>query len=219
MNKTKPIFYFLLFLCIIFSGCKFNKEEQEITKMVNEWYDREIIFPQQLVFTRFGQDTLLYEIAETDYKILLYVDSAGCTSCKLQLLKWNQFIEQVDSLTSGKVQVLFFFHPSNEDKREIIYLLKRNAITIPVCIDETDMLNSINQFPSRGDFQCFLLDNDNKVKLIGNPTRNIKIKEMYISSITSKEYSSTTAYGDKNNCNFKISENFPLLIYNTSVCF
>ena len=63
------------------------------------------------------------------------------------------------------------------------YLLKQDAITVPVCIDDKDQLNAINCFPSRDDFQCFLLDKDNKVVYIGNPVYNPRIKEMYLSRI------------------------------------
>ncbi|KUK59654.1 MAG: hypothetical protein XD81_0758 [Bacteroidetes bacterium 38_7] len=175
--------------CILLFSCKEN-EKEEIRKIVSEWQDKEIIFPEDVVFTRYGHDTLQYEMPESDYKILLYVDSTGCTSCKLQLHKWREFITEVDSLTSGSVPVLFFFHP--KDKRELAYLLKRDEITVPVCLDENDRLNFLNRFPSRDDFQCFLLDKDNKVVYIGNPIYNLRIKEMYLSRIAPEVHSQTT---------------------------
>lgn len=175
--------------CILLFSCKEN-EKEEIRKIVSEWQDKEIIFPEDVVFTRYGHDTLQYEMPESDYKILLYVDSIGCTSCKLQLHKWREFITEVDSLTSGSVPVLFFFHP--KDKRELTYLLKRDEITVPVCLDENDRLNFLNRFPSREDFQCFLLNKDNKVVYIGNPIYNLRIKEMYLSRIAPEVHSQTT---------------------------
>ncbi|RNC63491.1 DUF1573 domain-containing protein [Proteiniphilum sp. X52] len=183
-------FTLLIGSCILLFSCNESKEKKEITKLVTEWQDKEIIFPEDLIFTRYGQDAIQYEMPESDYKILLYVDSIGCTSCKLQLHKWNEFIAQVDSLTSGSVPVLLFFHP--KDKRELSYLLKRDGITIPVCLDENDRLNSINRFPSRDDFQCFLLDKDNKVVYIGNPIHNIRIREMYLSRIAPEAHTPTT---------------------------
>lgn len=182
-------FTLLIGSCILLFSCKEN-EKEEIRKIVSEWQDKEIIFPEDVVFTRYGHDTLQYEMPESDYKILLYVDSIGCTSCKLQLHKWREFITEVDSLTSGSVPVLFFFHP--KDKRELTYLLKRDEITVPVCLDENDRLNFLNRFPSREDFQCFLLDKDNKVVYIGNPIYNLRIKEMYLSRIAPEVHSQTT---------------------------
>lgn len=173
----------LLGACILFFSCKENPQK-EIAKIVTGWQGKEIIFPTNLIFTRYGQDTLQYNIPESDFKILLYIDSVGCTSCKLQFHKWSEFITEINSLTDHGVPVLFFFHP--KDKRELTYLLKQDAITVPICIDDKDQLNSINHFPSRDDFQCFLLDKDNKVVYIGNPVYNPRIKEMYLSRIVPK---------------------------------
>ncbi len=182
-------FTLLIVSCILFLSCEENVKK-EIAKIVTEWQDKEIIFPENVVFTRYGQDTIQYEMPESDYKILLYVDSVGCTSCKLQLHKWGEFITEVDSLTSGSVPVLFFFHP--KDKRELTYLLKRDGITVPVCLDEHDRLNTINRFPSRNDLQCFLLDKTNRVVYIGNPIHNTRIRDMYLSRIAPEVHTVTT---------------------------
>lgn len=171
---------------IIIYSCKDNNQTKDVVKIITEWQGKEIIFPDGIVFTQYGLDTTEYETPQSEYKILLYVDSVGCTSCKLQLNKWAKFIDEIDSLTSGQVPVLLFFHP--KDRRELTYLLRRDNISIPICFDTNDKLNTINQFPSRDDFQCFLLDRDNKVVCIGNPMYNPKIKEMYLEQISSVSY-------------------------------
>ena len=177
----KLILFMVLVVCnLFFISCKDNPKE-EIARIVTEWQGKKVTFPDDMVFTLYGQDTVRYEIPESDYKILLYVDSVGCTSCKLQLHEWKGLIKEVDSLTFGTVPVLLFFHP--KDKRELAYLLKRDGMDIPVCFDDEDRLNTINQFPSRDDFQCFLLDKDNKVVYIGNPIHNTRIREIYLSQI------------------------------------
>ena len=178
----RRISFLIITLLFVFSACQDNNK-QEITQIIKEWQGKEIVFPENPTFTQFGQDTIPYQIPESEYKLLLYVDSVGCTSCILQLHKWKELIEQVDSLSSETVPVLFFFHP--KDTREIAYLLKRDDIIIPVCIDEKDHFNSINNFPTNQSFQCFLLDKDNKVVFIGNPVHNTRIKEMYLSEIAS----------------------------------
>ncbi len=171
----------LLFISTIYFACNSNKQEKDIAQIVTEWQGKEVIFPDDLVFTLFGKDTVDYNIPESNHKILLYVDSVGCTSCKLQLYEWGRLIEEVATLTSGSVPVLLFFHP--KDKRELTYLLKRDELSVPVCLDEGDKLNTLNRFPTREDLQCFLLDKDNRVVYIGNPIQNPRIKEMYLSRI------------------------------------
>ena len=188
MNRAINItgYILLVFIAATLSSCKEKNQTKEIVKIITEWQNKKIIFPDNMIFSSNGQDTLDYIVPQSDYKILLYVDSIGCTSCNLNLNQWSKFITEIDSLTSNQVPVLMFFHP--KDKREIIYLLKRDAITIPVCFDMDDKLNAINNFPSRKDFQCFLLDKNDKVVGVGNPISNPKVKEMYLEQITSINY-------------------------------
>lgn len=119
---------------------------------------------------------------EADYKVLVFVDSLGCTSCKLQLNKWKELIIETDSLTGGTVPFLFFFQSS--DEKELYYLLKRDRFDLPVCIDREDRLNKLNGFPSDMTFQTFLLDKDNRVVALGNPVHNLAVKDLYRKQIT-----------------------------------
>ena len=153
--------------------------------MVNEWQGKEIKFPDNLIFTCYLTDTTDFQIPQSEYKVLVYVDSIGCTSCKLQLHKWKELIEYTDSVTQGKIPFLFFFHP--KDYKEIRYLLKRDGFDRPTCIDMDDRLNKLNKFPADMTFQTFLLEKDNKVAILGNPVHNIAVKELYLKQITGKD--------------------------------
>lgn len=178
--------YILLTLTIFFS-CQNKQKEKEvqIAELVNEWRGKQIVFPENSIFTRYLTDTTDFQIPQSDYKVLIYVDSIGCTSCKLQLPKWKRLIEYIDSLTQGKIPFLFFFHP--KDNKEIRYLLKRDAFNRPVCIDIDDQLNKLNKFPLDMTLQTFLLDKDNKVVVLGNPVHNIAVKDLYLKQIIGKD--------------------------------
>lgn len=176
--------YLLIGLFIsLLSGCK-ETEKERVTRLVSEWQGKEIIFPEKPVFTVFATDTVNYSIPSSRHKVLVYVDSLGCTSCKLQLDRWKQFIEKTDSLSQGTVPFLFFFQA--KDHREIRYLLKRDGFHYPVCLDASDKLNELNRFPSDMTFQTFLLNEKNEVEVIGNPIHNLAVKELYLKQITGK---------------------------------
>lgn len=174
----------ILLFSLLFISCREKDNRAEIARLVGEWQGKEIVFPGGIVFTRYVTDTTDYQIPASDYKVLIYVDSIGCTSCKLQLNKWKELIAQTDSLTGATVPFLFFFHA--KDYREINYLLKVDQFNIPVCIDKEDRLNKQNKFPSDITFQTFLLDRSNKVVVIGNPIHNLAVQELYMKQITSK---------------------------------
>lgn len=181
-NNKQTCFFLLLTGWLLFSltGCK-DKKKEEILRTVSLWQEKEIIFPDAphtLTFTRYATDTVDYPFRQAPYKVLVYVDSAGCTGCKLQLIKWKQFIRKVDSLGGGAVPFLFVIHPKN--LAEIRELLQRDRFDRPVCIDTADRLNRANRFPSVFRFQTFLLDKDNRVVLIGNPVHNPAIADLYL---------------------------------------
>ena len=124
-------------------------------------------------------------LADADYKVVTYIDSVGCTSCKLQLLRWKLFMQEVDSTLNRPVPFVFYFHP--KDMKELRYITRRDAFVYPVCFDEKDDFNRLNHFPDEMTFQTFLLDKDNRVAAIGNPVHNPKVKELYLKVLTGGE--------------------------------
>lgn len=169
------------FICLSFFSCK-ESEKERIARLVSEWAGREVIFPSHPVFTIQGKDTVILDYRNADFKVVTYIDSIGCTSCKLQLHRWKELIAEMDSVTSRTVPFLFYFHP--KDVKELRYLTRRDNFTYPVCFDEHDEFNSLNLFPSEMTFQTFLLDKENKVIAMGNPVHNPKVKELYLMKIT-----------------------------------
>ena len=171
------------------ASCQESREEAML-RLVNEWNGKEIKFPARSVFTIQGKDTVDLEFGNSDYKVVTYIDSVGCTSCKLQLPRWKKLVAEVDSLTNGRVPFLFYFHP--KDMKELRYLTRRDDFTYPVCFDEKDELNRLNQFPTDMTFQTFLLDKDNKVVAMGNPVLNPKVKELYLNLVTGSHSSKSS---------------------------
>lgn len=160
-------------------------EKERINRLVKEWEGKEIKFPPHSTFTVLGKDTVDFAFNDADYKVLSYIDSAGCASCKLQFPRWKEWMHEVDSLTGGKVPFLFFFH--SKDLKELQYLTRLDDFIYPVCFDEKDELNQLNRFPLDMTFQTFLLDRNNKVVAIGNPIHNPKIKDLYLNLIIGTE--------------------------------
>ena len=169
-----------LCVCLLVSSCE-ESEKERLSRLVNEWEGKEILFPTHSTFTIQGKDTVDFQFQNAEYKVVTYVDSVGCTGCKLQLPRWKELMTEVDSLTGGRVSFLFYFHP--KDLKELRFLTRREGFTYPVCFDEKDDFNCLNHFPSESMFQTFLLDKENRVIALGNPIQNPKVKELYLNLI------------------------------------
>ena len=180
----KPLDLIILLLTIFLSACQ-DKQKEIITLLVKEWQGKQILFPENMVFTRFASDTTNFVIPTSDYKVLVFVDSIGCTSCKLQSSRWKEFIRYTDSISQKNIPFLFFFQ--FDDQWEIHSLLIRENFDKPICLDRSDSLNQLNHFPKDIRFQVFLLDKNNKVVVIGNPVHNPNVKELYLEEISRKQ--------------------------------
>lgn len=172
-------------LCLLlFLSCG-NRRVENIETLLQTWSGKEVLFPEKVVFTVQGKDTVNFSMSGK-FKILTYVDSVGCISCKLQLDKWKIFMEEMNTNGADSVKYLFFFSP--EKRRGFLGTLKAFGFVHPVCIDEKNRLNELNGFPPKDEaFHTFLLDKDNKVLAIGNPIHNPMVKELYLKIIRGEE--------------------------------
>jgi hypothetical protein len=187
-RKAERLTLFFLFFSFFVCSCKDNRKREDAEKIVTEWTGKTIIFPKNVPCYVLGKDTLpelCNECFRKEYKILLYVDSSGCSSCRLKLFEWKQLIEEADSLFQGELGFLFYFQPKNI--KEMDYLFVRDRFDYPALMDINGAINDLNHFPQAMPYQCFLLDRANKVLMIGNPVLNRKIWELYQSRITDEK--------------------------------
>jgi hypothetical protein len=183
---NRQILKAIVFIFICFPSCKRNREWESAAKIVSEWTGREIKFPQGISCTSLEKDTACADLFVDNFKIVLYVDSIGCTSCKLSLANWKKIISESDSVFGRKPEFVFFFHPKKKDERELQSIFQSNGFRHPVFIDKENEIGKLNRFPSNPDYQCFLLDADNRVIMIGNPANNTGIWVLYKRIITER---------------------------------
>ena len=168
----------LAFVLLIGATSCQDTRKQGIEQQLSEWMGREIRFPAHPYFTVQGRDTVTCGSESPRFTILSYVDSTGCTGCKLHLPEWTKLISELDSLCPGEVSCQLYLHPKTVS--EARHLLRQYGFMHPVCIDREDSLNLLNRFPTDMTFQTFLLDSDNRVLAVGNPVQNLRIRELYL---------------------------------------
>ncbi len=163
----------LVVVCMIMS-C--NTKLSDTKRIVAELYQKEIIFPKDMVFVIKG-DTVKYDIDNAKYKILTYADSADCIGCRLKLCEWNYYLSNV------KEDVKFVMVINNSDINRIISQTKYDRFNRPICIDDRGKFIRLNEIPDDIHYQTFLLDSLNHIILIGNPLFNGKVDSLYSSVI------------------------------------
>lgn len=176
----------LFTLIVLVTSCK-KMEKYKIACLVKEWNGKIIHYPDSMCLTSYSVDKIVTKCKwqKSPYTILNYVDTIGCFSCRLQLSKWKEIIEEFESIYPNKVKCLMVFY--SKDKKQLIKILKKEHFNSFVYIDDNDTINKINKFLKREGFQTFLLNKDNQVIAMGNPVYNPKIKEFFKIIISNNE--------------------------------
>ena len=174
--------YIVCSLLVVFL-CACDNNKKSIASMLSEWQGKEIVFQRRPIFTQ-GKDTVDY-LKQTKYKILVYTDSIGCVGCKLRLEDWRRFMAHIKTVTNEPVQFLFFFSKLSPEK--VNNILEDYQFEMPVCVDTRDSIGILNDFPEDFRYQTFLLDDKNKVLIVGNPIYNPKIGQLISDILESQD--------------------------------
>lgn len=169
--------YIILLIFILILSC--NNEKKEIAKVVEYWQNKTIIIPDTLWQTSSGSAIELNS-TKSKYIILNYIDTSGCSACKMRLYEWELLKQEAFALN---LNVDFLFVIYSKDYREIEKELQTNQSTIPVIYDSLDIISTINKMPKIALLQTFLLDNHKKVILMGNPLDRKKLWQLYLNTI------------------------------------
>lgn len=125
------------------------------------------------------------DLTDAEFTILTYVDSSGCTECKMKLLQWKEIINVIDSTTDYRVATIIAINSLN---RKLVYnQVKRCKYDYPIFLDLHDSLNSLNSFPKELEYNTMLLDKDKRVLAIGNPIYLHSIMLLYESILSGRK--------------------------------
>jgi len=167
----------LLFCCgIVFflNSCVSAKGElkEEIEALMNA----EIALPTDLEPTLMGKKIPNMDLMNTPLKLVVWYDSTGCSPCRIQqMYKWYEIIDYAKE-SEQKFRVIFIFTPrQGEDIAKSLI-----SFNYPVYIDKkTDFIINNHRLPQKETFKTFLLDQNNKIVMVGNPIGNEKLWELY----------------------------------------
>lgn len=181
MNATRTVGMLLLLLFCMSCGRK--EHDKQNKRIVHDHIGREMLFPKDIVYTRFLKDTIDYRMPENvEYKVVVYVDSTGCTECKLKLQEWKDFISYIDTLSGRKVAFMFFYNLS--DYKKVGFRLKHENFDYPVCLNRSEELSRLNNIREGDRNHTFLLDKENHILEIGNPMFDLEIRDKYVAYMT-----------------------------------
>jgi hypothetical protein len=180
--------YRILFLFALISGallyCTCTGTVDHKKKLADElrmFKETAIILPSNMLYK--GHDGHLPDptLLNRPLKMVVYINSENCESCKLQtLIPMHIFI--IENRHNKNFGIIVILSPSNIESAESFLEEMRFRQTVFYDLDGSfERLNPHLQ--KNENFHTFLLDEENKVILIGNPVRNTKLKNLYFKEL------------------------------------
>lgn len=160
MNKKM----YALFVCLLLSlSCKENENSKE--NILKSFLGKKFEFVN-IKCCKYGDFKL-----DSRYKMILYIDSAECTSCALEnnLLLWQNYKSQLNDF---KIDLIIILNTSEEDKVKDFFELI--TTDYPIFLDNRGVLKKQNSLLQYIENKTFMVDNANRLVWIGSPIQNEK---------------------------------------------
>lgn len=172
--KIRFLLFLSILLCFLVTSCT---ENRRVKAMMMDFIDSEIVIPNDLVCIQEGNLTKIDLDSLKQNKYIIYYDSLDCSSCRVgHLMDIYPLYQMADTMGFS---VLTIFAPRIRDIDEIKLQLMVSQHPFPVYIDLSREFTIRNrEIPLDSRFHCFLIDNEGKPLLVGNPLYNEKILDL-----------------------------------------
>lgn len=170
---------FLIFIWVAISVWGCNQGSYTLNREVKAFIGREILFSDNLQFCSNGTDMGQEFFDGARFKIINYIDTAGCEECKLHLFDWGRLQRGLDTLDLG-IKICFIVWSSN--LKSIEQLSRIHRFNLPIFSDSIGVFLNSNPIPLISGFRTCLVDSCNRVVLVGSPLYNNTLLKLYIES-------------------------------------
>lgn len=165
----------VVLIVILIYSCGKRRSKVEVYREISHLVGRRIIFPESLVLyandstNEFDKDYFL----KNRIKIVSIIDG-DCGVCLDELGKWEKLIMNNLFPKASYVFIIKSFNQFETFK----YLVDDNLF-YPLFLDVNNDFFNGNRIPQDKRYQTFLLDETNKIRLVGNPVYSKEIEKFY----------------------------------------
>ncbi len=158
---------------------------------MKKMYGREVSFPTDMQCIRgidsVGADMVSFE--NDGFRYVRYVDSLVCSPCKIS--HFPDYYKFAKSY-GDTLRVIFVIAPGRADSFTLPNLIRSKKFPFDVFIDSGHQFEELNPFiPESENLHSFLLDEDGKICVIGNPVLIPGLKKLYENRIRHIDQSDT----------------------------
>ena len=149
-----------------------------IDKEIEKFYESKISFPTKRIIKK---DCCLYhdQMSDSSFILVKYIEVDNCFDCKINQLAQFDYETYITGL-SKKIPVVYLVNsPKEIDTSELYHKLCAKRIRGTIYLDTCNAFMEANpHIPDNPLFHTFLLNEKNKVILIGDPFVNKKMNSL-----------------------------------------
>lgn len=194
----KKIILYISFILII-SACSAKEQDTELTQalqLYESYIGRTIVLPDTEKLLALGdhipEASAMFVNAEEDkrYTITTLINgdgnSSGCITCVMDLQRWLPVLEEVQKYP--EIDINFYLYTSD---LELFLNALYPSITIPhpILADTANLYIEYNDLSlsNTNHYLTFLLNSNNEIIALGDPSDNENILNMYLETIAKLE--------------------------------
>lgn len=120
------------------------------------------------------------EGGQADFRQVVYLDEFDCTKCAIKSISrtWSAFISN-DSISTDRLRYVFVLSTSGYVLQELEQTIENTGFEHALYIDTAGVFARMNpHIPEKGMFHTFMIDRNDSVVLVGDPARNMKVREL-----------------------------------------
>ena len=159
-------------ICLLLLSCSNGSKHCDEIKRL---YYQEIYFPKGYVEIKCKSSFFMDSMLNNNIKIITYVDDIICTSCLANELNiWQNEIKKIDT------EVPYIIVVCSGTDNDFVAFADSLSITYPIMCYKTDVFgicNNLSDILDRN--KTFLLNEDNRVILVGEPFGRKKLSKLY----------------------------------------
>ena len=185
VSKVFRVIIGLLF-CFNYTACDYLETQKELNKISRllKGYDKEYIYlldSTQILMNDIFEYSHFSEILRDRVKLVTIIDNLDCLKC--YYTKFYSLTKLSEKLKNHEhVVPIVVICGSYKYFWEVVY--PEIDYSLPLIFDQECIFKVKNEFPDIEEFSTMLLDRNNKLLLVGDPTENDKIEKLYFNKIS-----------------------------------
>ncbi|NQU81477.1 MAG: hypothetical protein HQ543_08150 [Bacteroidetes bacterium] len=169
----------IIVICVIFLQNCSNRQDN-----YTKWLGKELIVPSDTNKIKVKDINTKHNFLHNNNNLKLIVTINGeCGSCVEKLKEIQEFMKKIE-VSYSNISLLLFVHSpiSNFYNFEEIYAHEID-FQYPIIYDFENLFVTKNKLPPNQQYSMFLCNNENKVLVYGDFTKNESLKQLYLKEI------------------------------------